>query len=177
MSTLFESIKELRIKKGFTQCDMAKVLDVTQAMYASQEKGKRNFNNKHLEKLSKFLNVDLFKVANDSKLEDLEIPIIKIPFYNNEGDGIYYDKRLFGHTYECNYKYCRIYQHDSLGYILIDISDKSCLGKNNEFMFEYKGNVQVAHPIYEFGTAKIYLNNIESEKCQIMGKVISYLAK
>lgn len=64
IKNIFSSkLKELRIKKGYTQTQMAEKLDVTQGAYQKWESGTREPNLENIVKLSK-----IFKIRTDELL-------------------------------------------------------------------------------------------------------------
>lgn len=71
LKNVFSSkLKELRIKKGYTQTQMAEKLDVTQGAYQKWESGTREPNLENIGKLSKILGVSIdFLLSNDSIIE------------------------------------------------------------------------------------------------------------
>lgn len=50
-------IKDYRIAKGFTQCEMAKLLNISQKTYSAKEIGKRKFTIEELKKIKNILQV------------------------------------------------------------------------------------------------------------------------
>lgn len=57
--TFGKRVKEIRLKKGFSQGDLAKILDVHPTDISGIERGKRNMSLKNIERLAKALGVTI----------------------------------------------------------------------------------------------------------------------
>lgn len=53
----YEKLHDLRIERGYTQADIAKILYTTQPQYVRYEKGYRDIPSEHICILAKFYNV------------------------------------------------------------------------------------------------------------------------
>jgi transcriptional regulator with XRE-family HTH domain len=57
--TFGKRVKEIRLKKGFSQGNLAKILDVHPSDISGIERGKRNMSLKNIERLAKALDVPI----------------------------------------------------------------------------------------------------------------------
>lgn len=61
-------LKNLRLKKGVSQVEIANVLNVTRAAYSCWEKGAFKPNSKNLQQLADYFNVDLFYFESEYEI-------------------------------------------------------------------------------------------------------------
>lgn len=66
------SIKEYRLKKGYSQNEMAKFLGIEQQSYSRKELGQRGFNVKELFMLEYILDASISEMFKDIKKEAKE---------------------------------------------------------------------------------------------------------
>lgn len=71
---LHEKIKELRVKKKYSQYDMAELLQVGQSTYLQIEKGKTELTINRLNQIAKVLEVSIFEILDeeDKRLKAVE---------------------------------------------------------------------------------------------------------
>lgn len=71
---IIATIKQTRIKKGYTQVYMAEKLSITQSMYGNYENGKSQMTLKKLFKIFDILDVDLYELLSIIRQqEDVDI--------------------------------------------------------------------------------------------------------
>ena len=69
-----ERLKELRLRKGLTQKEIAEVVGIKQPNYQQWESGKRKPSSETLEKFANFFGVTMdYLSGNDEELDNVEI--------------------------------------------------------------------------------------------------------
>ena len=58
------NVKKYRVKMGYTQKDIAKLLNIKQSSYSCKENGKRGFTANEIKKLKDILNVSYEELLN-----------------------------------------------------------------------------------------------------------------
>lgn len=79
-----KKIRKLRLKNGLKQDDLAELLNISRAQVCNIEKGRSNLSINHLEKLSKYFNVNITYFLNSNKTSTLELLESAAEIFNNK---------------------------------------------------------------------------------------------
>ena len=74
---MYEKLKELREKKGYTIEDMAKVIEKSPCNYSKKENGTVKFSVNEALKISRFLKCKVEKIFFENELSESEIQMAK----------------------------------------------------------------------------------------------------